>query len=64
MIHFRLRPEGTPEWDTAAFSGENEELLAHQFAAFLAAAGWEFLAAHDGEPFEENLDLWEPDDAA
>lgn len=44
MISFRTRHPDALEWESATFAGEQEELLSHLFAAFLAAAGWEFLA--------------------
>jgi len=53
MISFRATPPDGIDWDTASFSGENEELLAHLFAKMLEDAGWTLLAARDGGDFEE-----------
>lgn len=55
MISFRIRPPASDDWDTASFSGDHEDLLAHSFARHMLAAGWEVLAGVDaGE--EELLD--------
>ena len=60
MISFRSRPPESFEWEFATFTGEQEVMLAHLFAAFLAAAGWEFLAQDDeGRELE-----WEDDSDA
>ncbi len=44
MISFSCRPDGGLEWSSVAFSGDQEDLLSHLFATFLANAGWEFIA--------------------
>jgi hypothetical protein len=54
MISFRLRPGDAIEWDSASFAGENEDLLAHLFATFLAQHGWEFLATQDSAAWEDD----------
>ncbi len=59
MISFSCRPPDSLEWGVASFAGDQEDLLAHLFARFLAAAGWEFLA-QDAEGRELE---WEDDGA-
>ena len=60
MISFRTKHPESLEWDSASFSGENEEMLSHLFAVFLDNAGWEFLSARDEEDFGDLL--WEDED--
>ncbi len=47
MISFRCRPPEAFDWEFASFTGEQEAMLSHLFARFLAAAGWEFVAQDD-----------------